>query len=308
MVTAKDFIETVEGLIFAVVDQALEDGKVLCFLRYAQTDLGWRKQSTNDANELLAQFFPEFLHYSPIKDAQLHAVPVARVYKIHKPGDRLQALLQSGHTDPIEYDLLQLCLLYQKYGLDLAQVGVTGSLLVGTHNSKSDIDLVIYNRDQFHLARKLTGELIQSRQLYHLDEEAWQQSYLRRDCYLSEQEYIWHEQRKLNKAIINNRKFDLNFVDKASVASEAFFKKGSVYIETTVKNDYHAFDYPAVFDIEHPVIKQVVCFTATYIGQALKGEKIAVSGFLEESVGGGERIVVGSSREAKGEFIQVIRE
>jgi predicted nucleotidyltransferase len=34
MFFAKDFIETAEGLIFAVVERGVEDGKALCFLRY----------------------------------------------------------------------------------------------------------------------------------------------------------------------------------------------------------------------------------------------------------------------------------
>lgn len=32
---AKDFVATDQGLIFAVVADGVEDGKVLCFLRYA---------------------------------------------------------------------------------------------------------------------------------------------------------------------------------------------------------------------------------------------------------------------------------
>jgi len=34
MFFAKDFIETAEGLIFALVAPGLEEGKALCFLRY----------------------------------------------------------------------------------------------------------------------------------------------------------------------------------------------------------------------------------------------------------------------------------
>jgi len=43
MFFAKDFIETAEGLIFAVVEQGLEGGKALCFLRYVLTPSGWKK-------------------------------------------------------------------------------------------------------------------------------------------------------------------------------------------------------------------------------------------------------------------------
>lgn len=39
---AKDFIQTKEGLIFAVVAQEIEQGKVLCFLRYVLKGESWQ--------------------------------------------------------------------------------------------------------------------------------------------------------------------------------------------------------------------------------------------------------------------------
>ena len=72
-------------------------------------------------------------------------------------------------------------------------------------------------------------------------------------------------------------------------------------------DDTRGFDYPAEFKIDHPQITAVVSFTATYTGQAVNGETVAVSGVLEQSEQGVKRIVVGSSREAQGEYIKVIR-
>ena len=58
MFLSKDFIETAEGLIFAVVAQGTEQGKVLCFLRYVKDDDGWKKVSTEPANAFLAHYYP----------------------------------------------------------------------------------------------------------------------------------------------------------------------------------------------------------------------------------------------------------
>ena len=49
----KDFIETAEGLIFAVVTGDLEEQRILSSLRYRRTDNGCCKLSTRDANALL---------------------------------------------------------------------------------------------------------------------------------------------------------------------------------------------------------------------------------------------------------------
>jgi predicted nucleotidyltransferase len=51
----------------------------------------------------------------------------------------------------------------------------------------------------------------------------------------------------------------------------------------------------------------VVSFTATYTGQAVNGELIEIAGVVEQNAHGVKRIVIGSSREAHGEYIKVIR-
>ncbi|MEI6066636.1 MAG: hypothetical protein WCP96_04830 [Methylococcaceae bacterium] len=308
MFLSKDFIETPEGLIFAVVDQAIESGKVLCFLRYVKNNGDWKKVSTEPANAFLQQYHPCYLHYSPILDAHLHAVAIDRIVKHHQPKQRLQQIVQIHQQDAIEHDLFQLCGLLQQHGLDLTQIGITGSVLVGVQNAGSDIDLVCYGRAVFHQCRAITRQLIQQDQLQALSDHDWQQSYERRSCELSFEDYVWHEQRKTNKAVINGRKFDLNFIDDSvSVEAMSYQKCGTITTQCKVIDDTNAFDYPAEFKIAHDEFDAIVSFTATYTGQAVKGEIVEVSGVVEQSQQGVKRIVVGSSREAHGEYIKVIR-
>jgi len=324
MFFAKDFIETAEGLIFAVVGQSMEQDKVLCFLRYVPHQQGWRKVDTDVANDFLKQYHPHYLHYSPILDASLHAVAQPKIIKHHRPKHRLQQLLNENNHDAVEQDLLSLTRLFQQHGLDLANIGITGSLLIGVQQYGSDIDVVCYGREVFHHCRAVTAKLITLGQLQYLTEQDWQQSYLRRDCDLSFAEYVWHEQRKANKAIINGRKFDLNFIDdcmdaggratQGAVADDRavgdpddYQKIGPINLQCQVIDDTYGFDYPAELKIDHEHIDSIISFTATYTGQALRGETVQVSGMLEQSSQGRKRIIVGSSREARGEFIKVVQ-
>jgi len=355
MFFAKDFIETAEGLIFAVVGQSMEQDKVLCFLRYVPHQQGWRKVDTDVANDFLKQHHPHYLHYSPILDASLHAVAQPKIIKHHRPKHRLQQLLNADNHDAVEQDLLSLAKLFQQHGLDLANIGITGSLLIGVQQHGSDIDVVCYGREVFHHCRAVTAKLIELGQLQDLTEQDWQQSYQRRDCDLSFAEYVWHEQRKVNKAIINGRKFDLNFIDdcmeslprftghaggttprmeeveqrkeqlprapkvgadatQGAVADDRavgdpndYQKIGPINLQCQVIDDTYGFDYPAEFKIDHEHIDSIISFTATYTGQALRGETVQVSGMLEQSSQGRKRIIVGSSREARGEFIKVVQ-
>jgi len=308
IIFAKDFIETSEGLVFAVVSSSLEQDQVLCFLRYIKIDSVWNKLTTEPANAYLKLHHPNYLHYSPVLDAQLHAVPLTSIVKHHQPKQRLQNLIQSKQYDAIENDLIQLCEFLRQGGLDLAQTGITGSLLIGVQQTSSDIDLVCYSRATFHQCRAIVRDLIAEQHLHELEDQDWQASYQRRSCDLSYSDYTWHERRKYNKAIINGRKFDLNFIDDTLNPDLTSYQKGeAITLECIITDDTQGFDYPAEFKIAHDHIDAIVCFTATYTGQAFKGETVQVSGIVEQNQHGINRIVVGSSREAQGEYIKVIR-
>jgi predicted nucleotidyltransferase len=305
---AKDFLETAEGLIFAVVADGHENGKVLCFLRYLCLEGVWRKVDTELANSYLDQYCPQYLHYSALRDAHLHAVPLAKIAKHYQCRQGLQQLLLEEPRDPVLADLHALWGLLQENGLALSHFGVTGSLLVGMQKHGSDIDLVCYDRSEFHRARTIVQALIAADCCQALSVMDWLEAYKRRACDFAFDQYVWHEQRKYNKAMINGRKFDLSLVLAEREAKDKRYRKlGFIRIDAEVSDDQCSFDYPAQFAIRHPQVDSVVCFTATYIGQAQAGERVRVAGQLEVDQHGNHRIVVGASREAIGEFIQVIR-
>jgi hypothetical protein len=73
-------------------------------------------------------------------------------------------------------------------------------------------------------------------------------------------------------------------------------------IEAKVTDASLAFDSPAVYEVEHESVSRVLSFTHTYSGQALAGETIEACGMCEQH--GNERwLVVGTTREARGEYI-----
>ena len=305
---AKDFVQTEHGLVFAVVSDGLEHGKVLCFLRYIYREGQWQKVDTDTANTLLKKNHPEFLYFSEALDALLHAVDASAVKQHFQPQLVLQELLALDSSEPVIEDMQKLCHLLKANQLDLTQFGVTGSILVGMQNHASDIDLVCYQREAFHQARHVIQAMIAQDKCQALNDQDWLSAYQRRACDFALDDYIWHEQRKYNKAIFNQRKFDLSLIaakPKSSVSR--FQKQGAIHLIAEVSDDHYAFDYPAILEIKHLDIAEVVCFTATYAGQAKIGETIEVAGQLEVDDNGCRRIVVGSNREAIGEFIRVVR-
>ena len=300
----RDFIETSEGLFFAVVDGIIEDGKVLCFLRYGPNG----KLNTDAANALLHESRPYYLHHSIRLDVDIHAVPVECILRHHQPRKRVRDILAHPPRDEIEGKLLSLLKLLMEYGLSPDVFGVTGSLLIGRQTLLSDIDVVIYGRGNFFRALARVRALIDTGLLDELDTAAWRNAYDRRGCELSFEEYLWHGRRKGNMGLIEGTKFDLALIDEetATESQAIWLKTGPAVIQGLVLDDAHAFDQPARYSIDHPEIAEVLSFTHTYAGQAKTGETIEAAGNVEASDDGRRRLVIGSSREALGEFIRAV--
>ena len=306
----KQFIKTAEGLLFAVVAEGIEEGRVRCFLRYVYQNEQWCKVKTAQANQWIKERFSHYIFYSTSLDATLHGVLLEQIVSRYDPYAYRQHLLTACYPlDPIQKDCLALYALFEQDGINVDEIGVTGSLLIHLQKASSDIDLVCCSEQTFEQCRAAINRFIAHDKLQRLSMTDWLEAYRRRECELSFDEYVWHEKRKDNKAIINGRKFDLALVLNTSekAPEKIYQKKGLITLRATVLDDVHAFHYPSELQLDHPTIKAVVSFSATYVGQACKNELIETTGFLEQDQHGKLRIVVGSDREAVGHYIKVLQ-
>jgi predicted nucleotidyltransferase len=185
-------------------------------------------------------------------------------------------------------------------------MGVTGSMLLGLQNENSDIDFVVYGPLWFRARDTITIAKQQEGSIEELDEEMWKRIYRKRIPDISFEEFMLHESRKGNRGMIEGTYFDLLFVREWNQIKEPLIRgKDTVKmrIEAEVTNADFAFDSPAYYKIRHSEIDHVISYTHTYSGQALPTEIIEASGIVEE-VGNMKRLVVGTSREPKGEWIK----
>ncbi|MFQ5888347.1 MAG: DNA polymerase subunit beta, partial [Candidatus Hydrothermarchaeales archaeon] len=198
--------------------------------------------------------------------------------------------------------------------------GVSGSLLVGLHDPEnSDIDFVIYGMENYENARAFLKESFQGNSgVRPLNKSQWNDAYNKRfpiQKTLSFDDFLWHEKRKYHKGVMDGRIFDILLVRDYNEIGGDFgrtFKRGSkIKVRCQVRDSLLAFDSPAVYKVqcnEDKRITEVVSFTHTYAGQAFEGEEIEVLGYLEMSLSSGYRVVVGTTREAVGEYIKVKRD
>ena len=305
----KDFIAIDNKLFFAVVYEYQENNHALTFLRYIKDDAGMHKLTTKKAEKIIRESYPEFQFNSSYTDIGLHGIPVNMIKKIYYPEETVNSLLNIKKPDYKERDAIGAIKYLQGIGCKTDNIGITGSIMLGAHNECSDIDIVIYGREAFLKIRSQIKKSLAIGELNPLNQAMWKDAYERRDCSLSFNDFYSHEVRKFNKFVSGNSKVDVSAIsneDEKYTESGPYKKIGKDKILSIVTDDKYAYDFPARYSIKHNSIKEVISYTATYIGQAKKGEKIEATGFVEEDKNGVRRLLVGTSREAKDEYIRIV--
>ncbi len=293
----RDFIITHDDWIFAVADYCHE-GSIRSILRYVPDPLGnrgtykkYRKLDFDEAFGFMKTARPEWL-------ADVHIVPWDSVKEILAPDQKLPMLVEKNNKVKAIVSALQKA-------VPPDRMGVTGSLLAGLENESSDIDFIVYGRSWF-TARDVIGRAKKEKNpITEISDEMWRDIYKKRKPELSFDEFLLHETRKGNRGMVGDTYFDLLYVrDWEDIAPcQRGQDIGIQKIEATVTNADFAFDSPAIYKTDHPEISYVLSYTHTYAGQALVGERIEARGMVEV-VGNMKRLVVGTTREAKGEWIR----
>ncbi len=298
----RDFIVTNENYIFAVVDYFHPDDGIRSILRYVPDKNGDRFRSGTRFNKCDfddAFVFMSDTHPEWVKD--VHIVPEDNVREILHPSDRVTELAESDKRVFHIVDVLR------NAGIPVSMMGVTGSLLPGLQMGTSDIDFVVYGNEWFHARDVIEkAKADPSIPIEAIDDNMWRRIYAKRIPEISYEEFVAHELRKGNRGMVDGTYFDLLFV-RAWDQIQNPLRRGTdgdlMQIEAVVTDASFAFDNPAFYKIEHDEIDHVLSYTHTYSGQATEGETIQARGIVED-LGDKKRLVIGTSREPKGEWMR----
>jgi hypothetical protein len=293
----RDFVEDPDGWLYAVsaYDNEINVG---CVLRYVPDNEGERvgpsgkRYRKYDFEEAYARIAREKPAYAGL----VQRIPRTDLNRVLKPDLEIPHIAASH---PRVKKLLDL------FRLPPGAVGCTGSLLCGLEKGSSDIDMVVYG-DHWFTAQALVKQGIADGRIEGMSPEMWRKVYEKRRPDIPYDVFVLHEQRKWNRGQIEGTYFDILYTRSYDKLAGAPAGKGEVLgkqtIVATVTDASLAFDNPAVYEIAHESVTKVLSFTHTYSGQALTGETIEACGVLEQH--GTERwLIVGTTREAKGEYI-----
>lgn len=304
-----DYIAADDGLYFAVVLHGTSDHPVHCSLRYVyRKGEPPRKLGTSEAYKLLESDYPRYLAYSEHLDTETILVPGSDITEIYRPVETLCRIGGAHNNDELTQTAATAAELLIENGVQRNVLGITGSLMLGFQHANSDIDILIYDRDDFRLARTIIKHLLETGTIHSLDETTWLETYKRRACSLEFNDYKKHEIRKYNKFILGSARIDIKHIPLLDILDykKPSKKLGPATIKAKITDDSRIFSYPACYTTDNREIRQILCYTATYTGQAFAGEYIEASGMLECDAEGRRYMVIGTSREAPGEYIKVV--
>jgi hypothetical protein len=298
----RDFVVTQDNWIFSVVSYSRQsDSKVEALLRYVPDENGERikydgtrfhKMDFDESFNFLRTNKPEYI------EEDIHRVPFSDIKEVLRPEFKIKSLLHNPQIKAIVDT-------FKERGIPISKMGITGSWLCDLATPSSDIDFIVYGKRFFDAIAILKKAKIDGR-IAELDYSLWRRIYEKRVPEISFDEFLMHEMRKGNRGMVEGKYFDLLYVN--DYENPPFYKRGKILgeckIEAVVTDASLAFDSPALFKVDHNEIKEVLSFTHTYVGQVMEGELMEARGVLEEGEDGIKRLIVGTTREARGEWIR----
>ncbi|MFK7737450.1 MAG: hypothetical protein AB8B50_15555 [Pirellulaceae bacterium] len=328
IIRQRDFVEDDRGWLYAVVlpvESRHSSDALVVSLRYRRDLRGvLRKIDTAAAERLLSREGGGLVQFVEALGCEVAMLPRSQVRQHYSARERMTRLssviLADSELTPLEVDrkkstegfgevaleekAARVVRMFIERGMSTDDFGITGSMLVNAHRASSDLDFVFYSQEAFAVARTLARESLNS----PTDQRHWRDAYEKRCPSLGFDEFLWHEQRKANKFWLAGTKVDLSLsrIRNGCRLPVNCRKLQEVVVRAVVTEDQFAFDTPASWLIDCEEAERLLCWTATYTAQAVVGEEVEIAGCLEETESG-RQVVVGSSREAEGEYIRVLK-
>jgi predicted nucleotidyltransferase len=307
-----DFIESIEGLIFDVKGLVHPPDRVIAFIRYLPDQKGSRKrQGTNYSKvyslserfQLLSEKFPEYIVYDSTFDAKLCEVPIQEVRHQYKPAEKLEELRGNVKClDELEKKALECAdIVEMSANISSKKVGVSGSIMVGLHNPRSDIDLIVYgvkNCCKVHSTMEnLWGEKQGPFKPYTHEGLKALFDFRSKDTVVGFEDFVRSESRKVLQGKFMGTDYFIRFVKDWSEIEEKYgdvqyVNAGYVRIKATVADDSESIFTPCTYKIDDVhvfegnsfPVTEIASFRGRFCEQARNGEVVIAQGKVEHVI------------------------
>ena len=300
------YLETVEGLFFAVKGHVHPPQRTIAYLRYLPHEAGERERAGRryhrvyhfpEQEEILRQQYPHYCFYDPMYGRKLQGVPISHRKNVYSPRRGLADLRLGRASKAIEDALFLASLLHEQAGVEWSCLGISGSLLISLATPASDIDLVVYGAKNGQMVQQVLREMftLGIGEVKPLAEEEMRRLYLSRlpDTRIGWADFLRHEQRKVNQGTCRGREYFIRFVKKEvgeRYGERRYQMLGQARIRARVLDDADSLFTPCVYGIEQVTsegsclsgaVREIISFRGRFSEQARGGEWIIAQGSLE---------------------------
>ncbi len=324
------YIETLEGLFFAVKGLVHPPERYLGCLRYAPDPAGERQKDGlryrrlyhfAEQEDWLRAHAPHCLAFEPSCQAVLQSVRRGDVARIYDPRRRLQELRTGPLLYPVIRDSVAFAgLLRQAAGVPWSALGVSGSLLIGLHTPASDLDVTVYGREDGRAVQRALHRALDAGtypELRRLDPSGQRMLYAERvaDTHMAFEDFIGVERDKINQGEFGGRPYFLRFVLRPQDLGERYGDRcyepaGHAVIRATVLDAREAVFTPCRYPVGDvtfldgapaPHLREIVSYRGRFCEQAQEGQLVRASGLLEKvesrSAGTWHRLLLGNAAD-----------
>jgi len=303
-----DFVESSDGLFFDVKGLLHPPDRIVAYLRYYPDKRGARSRGAvryskvyelSERLRLLEERWPWYLYYDDIQGRALQGVPRASVLNLHKPEQRLMALLRLRQKDALEASAARLVeVLARESGLPPARFGISGSLLVGLHRPDSDIDVVAYGAEVAKHVHATLLALLEEDECFHkYHTRDLKRLYVRRGLRhaIGFRDFALQERRKAFQGKFLDHEYFVRCVKNWREITERYgdvryTPLGRCAISAQVLDDEESLMTPCTYLLERVRVlagvrsrrpREIVSFRGRFAEQARIGERIVARGRLE---------------------------
>ena len=331
----RDFIETIESLLFCVVGYLHPHDRYTAYLKYIPSPDGrWGRLGTRYARafpyyhvsqvehtyDFLKKNYAQYIFNCPVRNIMVSSVPHSHVKTYYRPRNRLRTIESNGADDDLEQHLLDLVtFLSEISGVNHDDFGVTGSLLTATHNPGfSDIDLTVYGSSaslklKSALVRK-RGEHDEIRSLDHEEMVKWSRGRSQRFPMKFEELMVLAE-RRWNYGIHRGTYFSVHPIRTDDEITERYGERlyrqlGEISGTARIVENRESIYLPAIYEVKEVEssseaatnITRIVSYEGLFCDAFENGERVAFEGNLEEVSGSQEynQAVIGGSGHGGG--------
>jgi predicted nucleotidyltransferase len=289
------YVKGADGVIFAVKGVIHPDGKIIVVPRYLPSETGDRGSPSARYRKIPASIYKlsmdnwtKLRYTDPYLGLELLAMGERDVRGGYDPLLRLREL-RDGALTRLQRACVTLSEQLEGAGVEGASIGVSGSILLGLEKEGSDIDLVVYG---YSNAKRSVEEM---RRLRGEGGTLPLEGPIPNPMRIPIEIHLAHEMRKALKGRFEFEggyvKYLIRCIPMEGEYPERYGEarhvdRGSVRAEAEVVDDSFGFTVPTRYSVRAawPPDAIVVSYSGILCEQALRGERVVISGKIEEKV------------------------